>query len=341
MKRYLLPKSGNFYKANLHMHTTISDGRMTPEETKTEFMKRGYSIVAFTDHEVIVPHPELNDENFLAITSFEMATNLPSQNDEFEFVKACHLNFYAKEADNVEFPGYNAGNIWQEHTRRYVSEALKKYSYRRVYSVDCFNDIIRMANESGFFVCYNHPVWSLQDYSDYIDYKGLWGVECLNYGCAIAGYPDTMQPIDDLLRKNQRVFPVASDDAHSLRDCFGGFCMIKAEKLEYSSIIGALLRGDFYASGGPEIRELYLEDGILTVRASDAARIMLTTDCRYAGVRQCDGAITEATFDLNGFFQLNKKRVNRINPGYFRVTVTDAQGRSAQSRAYFADEFEI
>mgnify|MGYP003317810476 CR=1 FL=1 len=39
MKKYLLPKEGKFYKANLHMHTTISDGRMTLEETKEEYQK--------------------------------------------------------------------------------------------------------------------------------------------------------------------------------------------------------------------------------------------------------------------------------------------------------------
>ena len=38
MKKYLLPKEGKFYKANLHMHTTISDGAMTPEETKEAFL---------------------------------------------------------------------------------------------------------------------------------------------------------------------------------------------------------------------------------------------------------------------------------------------------------------
>ena len=34
---YLLPGSeqkGSYYKANLHCHTTFSDGRLTPEEVK-------------------------------------------------------------------------------------------------------------------------------------------------------------------------------------------------------------------------------------------------------------------------------------------------------------------
>ena len=38
MKKYLLPENGNFYKANLHCHTTVSDGNWTPEEVKKNYM---------------------------------------------------------------------------------------------------------------------------------------------------------------------------------------------------------------------------------------------------------------------------------------------------------------
>ena len=34
MKKYLLPEKGNYYKAELHIHTTVSDGTNTPEELK-------------------------------------------------------------------------------------------------------------------------------------------------------------------------------------------------------------------------------------------------------------------------------------------------------------------
>ncbi len=39
MKKYLLPQAGQFFKANLHCHTTISDGKMTPEEIKEAMRK--------------------------------------------------------------------------------------------------------------------------------------------------------------------------------------------------------------------------------------------------------------------------------------------------------------
>ena len=62
MKKYLLPQTGQFFKANLHCHTTISDGSMTPEEIKEAYTSHGYSVVAFTDHDVLIPHPELAHE---------------------------------------------------------------------------------------------------------------------------------------------------------------------------------------------------------------------------------------------------------------------------------------
>ena len=37
MKKYLLPEKGNFYKANLHTHSTISDGKLTPEAVKEAY----------------------------------------------------------------------------------------------------------------------------------------------------------------------------------------------------------------------------------------------------------------------------------------------------------------
>ena len=68
---YLLPEEGNFYKANLHCHTVISDGDLTPEQVKEAYMEQGYSIVAFTDHNKYCKHEELDEEGFLSIAAYE------------------------------------------------------------------------------------------------------------------------------------------------------------------------------------------------------------------------------------------------------------------------------
>ena len=46
-----IKKGQKQYKANLHSHSVISDGNLTPAEMKKAYKDRGYSILAITDHE--------------------------------------------------------------------------------------------------------------------------------------------------------------------------------------------------------------------------------------------------------------------------------------------------
>ena len=96
MKCHLIPESGRFYKANMHMHTTVSDGVGSPEEIKKAYIDSGYSIVAYSDHEVLVEHNDLTDENFLAITSFEKTINKRTEKT-YSHMTTAHLNFFAKD----------------------------------------------------------------------------------------------------------------------------------------------------------------------------------------------------------------------------------------------------
>ena len=45
MKDQILLPEGTYYKANLHCHTTLSDGHLTPQQVKEEYQKQGYSII--------------------------------------------------------------------------------------------------------------------------------------------------------------------------------------------------------------------------------------------------------------------------------------------------------
>ena len=67
MKHYLLPEKGQFYKANLHAHTNQSDGKNAPEEVREIFKSKGYSIVAYTDHDLLLDRASLCQEDFLAL----------------------------------------------------------------------------------------------------------------------------------------------------------------------------------------------------------------------------------------------------------------------------------
>lgn len=333
MKQYLIPEQGHFYKANMHMHTTVSDGRMTPEETKEEYLKRGYSIVAFTDHQVLLPHNDLTDERFLAITSTEIDFN--QTGNTYNFLKTYHLNLYSRDPNQTRYTAFTAKAV--KHPEFAPADMLD-YNYPKDYDIELINRTIAKAREEGFFVSYNHPVWSTQTYADYIGLKGLWGVECHNTGCERTGYPDTPQPLDDLLRTGAQVFPLATDDAHNMGHCFGGWLMVKAEKLEYATVINALERGDFYASTGPEIKELSIEDGVLHVECSAARSVFVSTERRMSMQKNAtDAPLCAADFDLNKYLCDSKNDKATVKP-YFRVTVVDEAGKRAYSRAYFLDE---
>ena len=73
MTRFLLPARGVDRKVNLHTHTVFSDGIYTPQEIKTLYRARGYDAVAFTDHEVMIPHNDLTDETIVALNGVEIA----------------------------------------------------------------------------------------------------------------------------------------------------------------------------------------------------------------------------------------------------------------------------
>lgn len=333
MKKILLGKH-TFYKANLHTHTNISDGQMSPQEIKDGYMQNGYSVVAFTDHEVFVPHNDLTDKNFLAINSYELAVNERKEKD-FQFIKTYHLNFYAMN-DQIEVaPCFNVNNIWLKQSLPYVTEKMKGINYPIEYSVECINQMIARSNEEGFLVCYNHPVWSQQTYADYADLKGLWGIEVFNTGCDNSSLTDTDRPYEDLLKVGEKLYPVSADDTHKPSSRFGGFTMIDAPNLMYNDVMQALKTGDFYASTGPLINALWIEDDFLKIRCSPCCKIMMLTNRRYTEtVRGTD--ITEAQISLKTFFKWNG---NDENGDYFRLVIVDKEGKKAHTRAYRETDF--
>lgn len=98
MKKILLPeKSENlkYYKANLHCHSTISDGAKTPKQLKEDYKTHGYSILAITDHEVFIPHNDLSDDDFLMLGGYEIGVAGKKN-------KTCHLCFVALSPDNTQ-----------------------------------------------------------------------------------------------------------------------------------------------------------------------------------------------------------------------------------------------
>lgn len=332
MKKYLLPENGNFYKANLHCHTNVSDGKLSPEEIKKAFIEHGYSIVAYTDHDVLIPHNDLTDENFLALNGYEMEMN--EFEDPFWLTKTCHLCLIALEPDNFKQVCFSGTNYMFGNSPQYADKVEyheDTANFVRSHTPECINKIISEGRKHGFFVTYNHPGWSLEDYSDYINYENMNAMEICNFGAYNGGFGDYNPRVyDDMLRAGKRIFCIAADDNHSQYDAFGGFTVIKAEKLDYRTITKALEDGNFYSSQGPEIHELWYEDGKLHIKCSPAARIVFNTGIRatHSVSASDDQPLESASWYVAGLPEHT----------YVRITVTDHSGKHANTNAYFIDE---
>ena len=98
MKKYLLPRYRKFYKANMHSHTTFSDGKITSEELKRLYKEKGYSTLAYTDHEIMLLHMELCDEEFLPIIGIEIAID---DGRWSLYTKTYHLNIYSRDQSAI------------------------------------------------------------------------------------------------------------------------------------------------------------------------------------------------------------------------------------------------
>jgi len=304
MKKYLYKKSENVYKANLHCHTTLTDGQQTPAEIKKLYQAQGYSIVAFTDHNVFTDHSALNDNRFLAINGCEVDLTAPQTNGNIlDNRKTYHFNLLATRPDLTTAP------------------PLPDMPY---HDINAINQYIAARRAEGFLVNYNHPYWSLHNFEDYGRLRGCFAMEIYNHGserksCFNGHHP---QVYDDMLRSGQRLFCLATDDNHNTPGFFGGWICLNSPNLGYETVMAALAAGDFYATQGPQIKEISLEGDVLAVKCSPAGRITMHTQGR-TGQQQRGEGLREAHFTLTG------------HEGYVRIAIRDAAHLFAYSNAYF------
>ena len=331
MKKYLLPDQGSYYKANLHCHSVYSDGAFTPEQLKERYKTHGYSVLAYTDHDVFIPHHDLTDDGFLALAGFEVECSEPLPIADR---KTAHMCFIAKSPDVVIQPCWNEKYADKTHGEPYkhlVQFDPSQPPFERSHTPECVNAMIRAGREGGFFVTYNHPCWSQENYPDYSKYEGMHAMEICNFGCYELGFEDYVPYIyDEMLRGGERIYCIGADDNHSKSEIGISWIFVNADRLEYRTVTGALLDGNFYTSSGPEIYELNYEDGKIRIKTSPAEKIICSYDIRKAGgaVAKDGVPVTEAEF------------TKPDGVGYFRITVTDEKGRHACTNAYFFDEIE-
>ena len=330
------------FKANLHCHSTLSDGKLTPQALKDAYKSNGYSILSITDHERPHDHTAMSDPDFLLLTGYE-AYIRPDPMCRYDvFSRELHLNLFARDPHNVDLICYNAPYV------KYVLNpveraAMPRYGSRetRQYTAEYINRFIQTAMEDGYLVTLNHPVWSMEDFSELFRYNGFFSMEICNYSAFQSGLNEYNTCLYDMmLRRGKRIFAHSADDNHNEiglgkpgDDSFGGFAMLNLpdDTLSYDGVIAALDAGSFYSSMGPVIRSLEIQGDCARIECSDAVRIAMlfgAKDTRAVYPSAFGETVNHAEFHIPPKAQ------------YVRFTVTDALGRHADTRGYFRDEWD-
>jgi len=337
IRREILPENEPAFKANMHSHTTCSDGVLTPREAKELYKGNGYSILAYTDHHTYHNQTDMSDESFLAISGYELNFDLFDANGGL--TKTCHMNAIARDPDRV-----------------YPIEG------RGLYSIDAINDAIKQLRNNGFIVNLNHPSWSNQSPEDVVQLEGFTAIELYNSGCARTyNIGESQLHYDAYLKAGKKSLMVFADDNHASCRAFspyysGGYhagyempsrgvvtrvasmdsCLacvwIYSRELSYRPIMDSLMSGRYYCSTGPSISKYYVEDDTIHLACSPARAVFLKTKAWgiSSSLMDPNGSITNAEFDLG--------RLRENSEEFFRIEIVDSNGDMAFTNPYYLSE---
>ena len=167
-----------------------------------------------------------------------------------------------------------------------------------------------------------HPAWSLNTPAYMAALKGLWGAEVWNSVSTLplnAIRADSSSLLDVAAAGGAVMNLFANDDTHAYEsELGGGWNMIQAEELTVPAVLEAVDQGRFYATQGPEIHDLILEDRRLSITCSPASAIIFYSNQAWVSGRSRLGeGLTHAEYDISP------------RDTFVRVQVMDARGRSA------------
>ena len=328
MKRILIDGNKPQYKAALHTHSTLCDGDVTPEEVKAGYKAQGYSILAFTNHEIMYDMTYLSDENFLILNGYEIATNNDNNSDPLENKKSAHFCLIAKTPDLRVQACYHPDYDWLHSDKQKAAVQSVPLTHERKHTVEDFNYMIETANKLGYLVAYNHPAWSLHSGADYLGLKGLWAMEWHNTGSAIGGYEEGTHYYDDMLLNGIRLHTLATDDFHRWKEAFGGWVNVNTDDFTYAGVIKALETGAFYSSTGPSVLNAYLDGKKLVVTANAGDELLVRGFAR--------DVVLQTEYKEVGDNRVFEADLSKFQWDYFRFEIRESStGKKAVSNAVY------
>ena len=312
-----------WFKGNTHAHSLNSDGDVPVDEVVRWYREHGYHFTFITEHEYFTDVAPLNGllagaNRFLVIAGQEV-TQRVADPKHTGGVRQAHVNALGTTrlvptlGERNIASGMSIGQTYARH-----------------------HEAIRAA---GGIMQVNHPnfIWSvpLEDMMNLPDSTifEVWNGHPIVYN--LGGTDSTGQVMlstearwDSVLSRGKLLFGVADDDSHSYKPQDAenpdlarpgrGWIWVRADTLSPAAIVGALRRGDFYASTGITLRDLKVDAGEYRLEITPAGdRRYLTEFIGRNGRVLATSTTLQPSYRFMG------------NEGYVRARVSDSSGRMA------------
>ena len=257
------------FKIGLHIHTTLSDGRKTPEESAKIYKDAGFDAIAITDHWKYHSDDEISGLKIISGCEYNMGGGDTS--DCVMHIVGLGMN-YDPEIDA------------ETATRQQVIDAI---------------------NNAGGLAVFAHPAWSLNAPKHALELNGFGATEiynrvseCGQSDRAYSGY------FVDLMANEGVIYPlIATDDTHYYdgNDETKAFIMVKSDSLDVEDILSAIRKCDFYATMGPEIH-IERKDDKIVCNCSECVKIVFHTNAAWCPDRVYKGEkLTCAEYGIKAF----------------------------------------
>lgn len=225
----------NWFRGNLHTHTTRSDGSRPPEEVIADYESRGYDFLAISDHDILV-----------ALDDYQKQTPMT-------LIPAVEVTARGPHVLQVNAKAW----IEPHPNRQWVIDEINKQG------------AVSVLNHPNFEAHFNHfpqeKMESLEGYHGIEIYNGV--IERLP-GVALA-----TDRWDRLLTTGRTVWGFAHDDSHLPIDVELAWNMVNADNCTAGEITAALKTGCFYGSTGVTITNAAAIGTTVHVETEDAQRI--------------------------------------------------------------------
>ena len=283
-------KSGQFYKGNMHTHSTNSDGKYPPEKVIETYREAGYDFLVLTDH-------------FMQRYGWKVSDTTGLRSDGFTTIVGAELHA----------PSTSLGELW------HIKAIGLPVDFAPIADGETGPEVARRAAAQGAFIGIVHPSWYGLTIEDAKTIDVAHAVEIYNHGSQIQLDRGIDWPFcDTLLNDNWRVFGYASDDAHLWdNDCFGGWVQVHAETLCPDALLSSLKSGQFYSSQGPVIHHVEMDEETVCIECSPAKTVAVT------------GRGSKGEFRDGELLTQWHLPIKKFSNAYFRITVIDENGKRA------------